>query len=250
MEGLQKTLYSIDSSEQVDVLIVDDGSHKKINQHLLSDSIRFNGSLIIEHLEKNSGIEQALNFGLEIIKTINQHKYIARIDCGDLCNGMRFRTQQEFLDNHSNVFLVGSNAIAVDVYGNELYKTTFPEVHQDIKKRMFLNAMFLHPCVMFRIEVIQNIGVYPTNYKAAEDYAFFFNIVNQYKTYNIQDFLVKYEINPKGISLTKRKQQVISRIKIIMKNYYLGFWPTYGLLRNCLLLLIPNNIILFIKRCS
>lgn len=248
LKGLLNTLNSIDSSEVIDLLIIDDGSHEMLNLKILEENIHFKGNVLIKRLESNCGIEVALNYGLELIKTINKHNFIARIDCGDLCNGLRFRIQQKFLENNNNIFLLGSNAIAIDVDGNEIYKTIFPEHHHQIKKRMFLNAMFLHPCVMFRIEVIYNVGKYPTKYKAAEDYAFFFSIVNQYTTHNLQDFLVKYEINPNGISLTKRKQQVISRIKIIIKHFYLGFWPIYGLFRNSLLLFMPNKFILFIKK--
>ena len=73
--------------------------------------------------------------------------------------------------------------------------------------------MFLHPCVMFRKDILNVVGYYPTEYEAAEDYGFFFKILKKYQTYNYQEFLVKYEINPEGISLSKRKKQVKNRIK-------------------------------------
>ena len=247
--GLVKTILSIDVDEKVDILIIDDGSSKdQIDESILKSKCFFKGSIFIQYLKKNSGIEMALNCGLETITKLNRYEYIARIDCGDCCIGKRFAIQENFLESNSTIALVGSNAIAVDLDGNELYKTIFPEKHQDIKNKMYLNAMFLHPCIMFRSKILSKIGFYPTEFTAAEDYAFFFTIINKFESYNIQQFLVQYEINNKGISITKRTQQVKSRIKIIRKHYYFSFWPTYGLLRNIGLLIIPNSFIHFIKK--
>lgn len=248
-DGLLKTISSFDVDENVDILVIDDGSIKnKIDETILKIYCLFKGNVFIKYLKNNSGIEVALNFGLETIINLDKYQYIARIDCGDICLGKRFAIQENFLASNTSIALVGSNAVAVDLEGNELYRTVFPENHEDIKKKMYLNAMFLHPCVMFKTEIISKIGFYPTQYNAAEDYAYFFNIVNKFQTYNIQQYLLKYEINKYGISLTKRKQQIISRIKIIKKHYYFGFWPTYGLLRNILLLITPNALIQFIKK--
>jgi hypothetical protein len=189
-----------------------------------------------------------LNQGLKFILMKEVYKYIARLDCGDLCLENRFYLQEKFLNDHLQCKLVGSNAIAIDTNGKELYKTILPENSNIIKNKMYLNAMFLHPTVMFCSSIINEIGYYPTEYKAAEDYAFFFKIVQKYETHNIQKFLLKYEINTQGISLSKRNLQVSSRIKVIKDNFYFGFWPIYGLLRNyALRYLIPQKIINWIK---
>jgi len=245
--GLVATISSINNEERVDILIIDDGSNEELDENLLKKNCFFEGEILIQYLKKNEGIEIALNFGLKTIKSLNKYKYIARIDCGDICLGKRFFIQEDFLESNKNLSLVGSNAIAVDLDGNELYKTIFPERQGSIEKKMYINAMFLHPCIMFKVEILTDIGFYPTEYSAAEDYAFFFKIINKFETYNIQEYLVKYEINQQGISLTKRNQQIKSRIKIIKKNYYFGFWPIYGLLRNYILMIIPNKLIHFIK---
>jgi hypothetical protein len=60
--------------------------------------------------------------------------------------------------------------------------------------------------------------------------------------------LVTIEINPDGISISKRKIQVKNRIKLILENFYFGFWPMYGLIRNLFLYIIPNTIILKLKK--
>jgi glycosyltransferase involved in cell wall biosynthesis len=247
-QALKSSIESIDASEKIDIVIVDDGSKKhKIEEATLSSSFKANGSIIYLYLKDNLGIESALNYGLDYIKEQKQYHYIARLDCGDICLGKRFQKQASFLKSNPEIKLVGSNGFAVLPDGKFLYNLVYPENHDAIKNRMYVNSMFLHPCVMFASEVIDVVGKYPTNYKAAEDYAFFFKIVKEFKTANIQEFLLQYEINPSGISLSKRKLQVWSRIRIIKDNFYFGFWPIYGLLRNLILYFFPNSIIQKIK---
>jgi len=249
-KGLCDSIFSIEKEEKVDVLIVDDGSAtSQIEERELLKFQKFKGTISFIYNKENLGIEHVLNQGLRYIYSINTYKYIARLDCGDLCLENRFFLQEKILQDNTSCKLVGSNAIAIDLKGKALYKTIFPEFSDEIKNKMFVNAMFLHPTVMFCASLINEIGFYPTDYKAAEDYAFFFNIAQKHETHNIQKFLLKYEINPNGISLSKRNQQVSSRIQIIKENFYFGYWPIYGLFRNyALRYIIPQKFILWLKR--
>lgn len=60
---------------------------------------------------------------------------------------------------------------------------------------------------MISIELIKDGYRYPTNFKSAEDYAFFFEISQHYRVGNLNEILMAYEINPSGISISKRKEQ-------------------------------------------
>lgn len=248
-EGLTKSLLSIHRDEQLDVFVIDDGSSKdKIDEKGAKDSFQAQGQIKFKYLEKNQGIENALNNGLDWILGEKIYEYIARLDCGDICLDKRFSIQEDFLNKNPDIMLVGANIICVGTDGSFLYNLYYPEKTENIRKKMYLNSMFSHPCSMYRVKVVEEIGKYPTNHHAAEDYAYFFKIVRKYSTYNIQQFLLKYEINPQGISQTKRRFQVKGRIKIILENFYFGFWPIYGLLRNIILYIVPNKLLIRIKK--
>ena len=79
---------------------------------------------------------------------------------------------------------------------------------------MYLNSMFVHPSVVFRSEIISTTGKYPLNRKAAEDYAFFFKVVNYYKSENYPEILLDYIISTKSISVKNRKKQVYNRSQL------------------------------------
>ena len=247
LKGLYKSISSIGLNECVDILIVDDGSSSKIIEKEVNAKFKAQGILFIEYLESNLGIEHALNKGLEIILE-KGYKYTARLDCGDICVDNRFKVQEAFLETHSEIVLVGSNVNFVDTSGNLIYYLKMPSENVEIKKKMYLNAMHIHPTIMFKNLILKTVGLYPVTYKAAEDYAFFFKIIQFYNVANIGANLVNCELNPEGISSTQRKIQAKNRVKIILKYFYFGLYPVYGLLRSLFLYILPLKVLIFLKR--
>lgn len=247
IKGLYKSLASIGENENIDVLIVDDGSVVDIDQKVIKSFFKAKGEVFFEFLKVNSGIEIALNTGLKIILK-KGYKYIARLDCGDKCLQDRFKKQLLFLENNTEISLVGTNVSFFDEQENFLYNLKVPTDDGRIRKKMYINAMHIHPSIMFRSSIIKQIGLYPVNYKAAEDYAFFFNVIKEFKVANINEILVKCEINSQGISTVLRKEQAKNRIKIIIENFYFGFYPIYGLLRSILLYLVPLKLLIKLKQ--
>ena len=113
---------------------------------------------------------------------------------------------------------------------------------------MYLNSVFLHPSVMFSSSVLTETKHYPLNYFAAEDYAFFFKIIKMHKSENYPEILMDYLVDKNSISSKFRKQQVKSRIKVILQNFYCGIYPIYGIIRSVILLFYSRETINFIKR--
>jgi glycosyltransferase involved in cell wall biosynthesis len=247
--GLIASLASINSEEKLDVIVVDDGSDKEFDEIKVRRSFLADGSVSFIYLKRNSGIEIALNTGLKYIAD-KKYTYIARLDCGDFCVRNRFRDQKLFLEKNDKISLVGSNVKFFDTNGVYLYTVKVPENDKLIRKKMFINAMHIHPAIMFRASILETIGFYPVKFKAAEDYAFFFNVINSFQVANIDRVLVHCEVNPRGISTLLRNQQAKNRIKIILKNFYFGLYPVYGLLRSFILYLLPLNFLIKIKKIT
>ncbi len=245
-EGLKKSISSISSSEKIDVLIVDDGSSIKINEETISNAFKAKGIVFFEYLHKNQGIEVALNKGLESIKK-RQYTFVARLDCGDVNLKNRFYIQEKFLEENKEIGIVGSHVIFFKKE-KTLFKLKLPLSSEKIKQKMYENAMLIHPTIMFRTTVMDKIGVYPTQYKYAEDLAFFFKAMKKFKLSNIDDYLVACEFNSKGLSIANRKKQLNSRLQLILDNFYFGYYPIKGLIKGFVLYLIPVKIITRIKR--
>lgn len=247
LEGLRKSLKSITDKESVDVLIVDDGSTKPLKHENISD-IKFKGDIRVVTMQKNVGIENALNEGLKSIES-SDYDYVGRLDCGDTCEIDRFYKQIKYLDENSDIILLGSWANYIDEATESfLYTLKHPRKDFEIRYKMKFNSCFVHPSVVFRKEVIELVGYYPTDFKYAEDYAYFYEIMNKGKVENYPEALINYYVSDKSISTLRREQQIKSRINIIKKYVPLSLTKLLSLCRNTILLYTSRHLIIKIKK--
>ncbi len=246
--ALEKSLASISDQEPVDVVIVDDGSSSPPDLACLRKTFTQISSLHLILLGTNQGIEHALNAGLTYIVGSKKYRYAARLDQGDLCVPERFKVQKEYLEAHSEVYLLGSWASYESMSGEHLFDARPPCDHATIRRMMFLNNMFIHPAVMFRVAAIEKIGYYDPRFRDAEDYAYFFKFVRNFQTANIGQVLLRYEVNPGGMSLSRRKKQIATRIRVILCNWEWGIFPIWGLVKNSLLYFVPQAFVGVLKK--
>ena len=248
-ERLKKTIQSVNEPFPVDILIIDDGS--KIPPNLLDLETLYGnrGSLKIKFLEKNQGVGKVRNIGLEIVKNLD-YKYIGVMDSDDLNKPNRFFKQIDYLEKNPEVKLIGSWSECVDENGAFLFIQKHPTSYEEIKKKMYINSMFVHASIVFQNDILKTVGDYPEKYKkgGVEDFAFLSKIVKNFKAVNIPEALIYYTVNTKGISSQQRHWQVYNRIRVIYSNFYFGFYPIYGLIRNIPLLIIPRNLLTSIKK--
>ncbi len=239
-EGLTQSLLSIDDEVLVDVLVIDDGSEIKPNYKYITSKYN-QGEIFYKELKNNQGLSLALNKGI-LIAQKKGYQYVARLDCGDFCKKDRFSKQLRYLTKHPEIKLLGSWARYVDEDKKELYVLKHPVEHDNIRKKMFINSMFVHPSVLINIEVFEELQMYNPKYtRAAQDYDLFFRITKKYKTGNYPEALIDYTVSANSISSKRRKLQVKHRILIILDNFYFGFYPIYGLIRSVLLYFVSRE---------
>jgi glycosyltransferase involved in cell wall biosynthesis len=245
-DRLIKAIQSIQEPFPVDVLIVDDGSTKKPDAKALQE-IYTNGTLQVHYLPQNMGSEKARNAGMKMLFEWN-YEFVAGMDSDDLNKPERFAKQLSFLDAHPDVMLMGSWCDCIDGDGNYLFTQKYPTEDRDIKKMMYINSMFAHASLVFRKAMLPSTGFYPEDNKWAEDYALAFNATRLFKVANYPEALIYYTIHGAGISSMHRRGQVVSRLKIILKHFYWGFYPIYGILRNLPLLLVSRELLTPLKK--
>lgn len=237
--ALIESINSIDHKKYIpDIIIVDDGSTNIPAKDVIPE---YAGPLPITLIEltPNQGIEHALNKGLT--RHGRSYQYIFRLDCGDLCKNDRIAKQIDYLEKNKNIDLLGSWVDFVDMKGKHAFTLRHPASMRDISRRMYINTTFTHPSVVLRSKILDSVGYYPTNTPAAEDYSYFFSIIKKHNASNIQESLVDCTIDPFGISTIKRKRQIKSRIKTIIKHFNFSPHSFYGLARSVLLLFTPRS---------
>jgi glycosyltransferase involved in cell wall biosynthesis len=230
------------------ILIVDDGSMVALQKSDLADCIKPGLRMEIIRLSENQGITKALNTGLEWLQEQDTCQYVARLDCGDLCAESRFHTQIAFLRQHPDIDLVGSWCVFCNFSTGLSYRYSTPTGHEKILRGMYFRNLFIHPTVMWKAEASLKTGKYPENFPHAEDYGFFYQILNKGKGAIIPEELVICEINPKGISLNFRKGQLKSRMQVVKQYGKNGFFSLLGVLKIWILLAIPYKMVLQAKK--
>lgn len=246
-EGLVKSLASIGKDEVCDVLVVDDGSVKKpLDEAAARLAFAAKGEIHFLKLAQNQGIEYALNAGLGWIDEYG-YELVARLDCGDENLPDRFAKQMAYLAAYPEVMLLGGAASFVDQAGVEQFVLRHPTSHAAINRALKANSAFIHPTVVFRMGALEMTGEYPLDVPAAEDYALFWEFAKRFPVANLPDVLIRYELDPGGISLGKRKKQLQSRLKLQWRNCEYSPLALIGLARTLLLLALPYELVFRVK---
>lgn len=248
-DGLIKSLRSVEYNRNACcILIIDDGSIIPLSVHNIPGDIVNNYKIRIIRLPQNKGIAEALNHGLSHIQKERNAELIARLDCGDICDPQRFYRQVEVFKQDSGLMLLGTWCRFKETTSSREYVYRAKTDHNEIVKQMHWKCSFIHPTVMFRRQVLDQLGGYPYEFPYAEDYAFFFKICLTFKTRILKEVLVITEIIPTGISVTKRKVQRLSIIKILNQFSKYKYLSLIGKSKQYLLFFMPESLLLLTKR--
>lgn len=249
VQGLIFSLRSIFyDTDHFAVVIVDDGSAIPVLPTQLESHLKNISSITVLRNEQNRGITGSLNIGLKWIEDHLQTKYIARLDCGDICHPNRFYKQIEYMNGHPDIGLLGSWCIFEDKKMSFRFKFKTPTDHEGIKKAMHLGNVFIHSTVIFRTSILKIAGNYPSEFMYAEDYAFYWKLIKATRSHILDEFLITYEIDREGLSLKNRQEQLKSRARIIATFGTNRFRKILGILRTKALRVVPNSLVLPLKQ--
>lgn len=167
------------------------------------------------------GISRALNKGIKESKA----PYIARMDDDDVVMKDRFVRQIQELRSDSNLLLIGTYAKLIDANNNELGELRHPVLYSDIRKFLLFQNCFVHSSVMFRRDVLEEIGLYRPERDGVEDYDLWCRISSQGKVVNLPEYLVKHRIHDQQTSNKsnhhmnlKLRQLFIDNFDVLLKN--------------------------------
>ena len=180
-------------------LIIDDSSTDKTLQILQQYQNKDKRVRIFTNQE-NLGLTKSLN----ILLRKTRGKYIARMDADDISLPDRLLKQYLFLEEHKDIFLVGTGAYIIDEKGSVLSISEPLTKWREVEKRLPLRNCIYHPSIMFR-----NKGyMYRDKFIYAQDYDFYLNALTKgEKLTNMSDHLVKYRVVKTSISIQNKKAQ-------------------------------------------
>lgn len=196
-------------------LIINDGSTDKTTNILKS----YNDPRIKIHInKKNIGLTKSLNVGLKMAKG----EYIARQDADDISSPERLAKEIAFLEKHNNYAVVGTFAMALNEYSEELQIWERPYEDANIRTALKRDNCIIHGTAMMRRSFLLKAGFYDEAITKAQDYDLWVRLSKKYKMANIPEFLYLRIINKKKLELKYIKEQQIFVALSKIKNGYVG----------------------------
>lgn len=179
-------------------IIFEDRSTDRTLEILKKYSAKDSRIVLIEKTENKgfAGFVENLNSGIENAKG----KYIARMDADDICHLERFQKQWMFLEQHPEIFMVGSSLSLMSENGTKTGELIAKDNHKVIECKFNMENALFHPVIMFR----NNSAVrYRDKMYSTEDFDFYLQHLSQgAKFANLPDKLLDYRLISSSISRT------------------------------------------------
>ena len=192
----------------------------------------------------NRGLGAVLNDSIHHCKNLG-YKYIARMDADDIAHSERLEKQVKFLENNSDVYVLGTQAYIINAQAKTIgIKNARAEINFSVLKS---KCDIIHPSVMFRAEFFDIVGYYAEDIYPVEDYDLWFRAaLKKIKMMSLPDRLYYFRYDQRIIDRRKGAQALIIKVK----KRYLNFLDYYHLLSHFAILLLPRFILKYVLHKS
>ena len=218
--------------EDFELILIEDGSTDSSLELLKPYAERPN--VILLQNKYNEGYGFSRNRGFITAKG----EYIAIHDADDVSFPCRFQKEVDFLDKRKDITVVGGHAVRISDTGQIIGSMVYPpETTGDAFRviRQFKLNPIIDPSSMFRRQPILDIGAYrmEPELRTVHDFDLWCRLLLEgHYLYNFQEPLIKYRINPAGITRIKKQEQV-EATDLIWAAFKRRSFPKVTLRRDC-----------------
>lgn len=153
-------------------------------------------------------------------------RYIAKIDGDDIwLQEDKLCKQVNYLNSHDLCGFVGTWGYYIDTDNKKISPIEYPVTDTDIRSYMLIENCFLHSSILIRKEILTNAGGYNPHVPIAQDYELWLRCGLLGDMHNIDEYMIGYRINPKGITLKKYLLQLQATVTFIKE--YKKYYPHY-----------------------
>ena len=216
-----QSIINQDFADWIIFLLIDMGDS---NSELVQSIVPASKLRIIE-FEEDFNLSKRLNYGI----SLGTSQYIARMDSDDICDRNRFASQVHML-HCEGYSLVGSSAKVIDANGKSIGSISVNTVCNEIRKNLLLKNQFVHPSLMFKRDLMQDIQFNPHLIRS-QDYGFILEVAKKFEICNSPDFLLSYRIhdlNHSNSKLSFKEMRILGKLKAdIARNQGESRWSSF-----------------------
>ena len=164
---------------------------------------------IYVHPDTRLGLADSLNLAISMARG----ELLARFDSDDQCLPERLENQVSFMNKNPEIGMVGSAIEIIDASGKRLAVRTYPEIHEEIVRKLQYTNSFAHPTVMYRAQVVKSHGAYNSNFRFAEDLELWLRWFGQGVQFaNLPNVLVRYRQNQTSRGIDNWQYNIKARV--------------------------------------
>ena len=183
IESIQAQTYPTDDF----VLVCDGPLNSELDAVITTKQQEMNGVLKVYRLDKNEGLGNALNAGINHCK----NELVARMDSDDVAYPDRCEKQIDVFNTHPEVSIC-SGIVEEFTTDPEVVdaRRALPETNAKIMEFAKKRNPFNHPCVMCKKSAVEAAGAYKDFYLLEDYYLWLRMLMAGYQGYNIQEPLL------------------------------------------------------------
>lgn len=187
------------SYKNFEIIIVNDGS-KDLSEKIINEYIKTYQGLIIKLISQvNQGVSKARNEGMKMA----EGDFIALLDSDDEWVFNKLERQIQVLNENPNIDFLGTNRNGE--HFQKFLNLKFSLLTRISAKNLLYKMFFITPTVIFKKEVLSDVGFFDERRKYAEDAYYFIKIAQEKKCYLLNESLVitgggKAYFGEKGLS--------------------------------------------------
>jgi glycosyltransferase involved in cell wall biosynthesis len=227
-------------AEPFDLLVVDDCSQIPVADVLGP----LPAYVEVLRLARNAGVVGARNAGVSRLLA-RDYEFIAVMDADDVSHPERLAKQVAFLKANPGIALVGAWARYVDESnGATVFLCRPPCDPAAMRDALYLNNCTVHSSWMVRAQALREVGLYDERYPLGEDYELLRRLAARFDLANLPEYLIDYTISMSGLSMQKRRAQLLDRLRIQAAYFdprHLSAW--LGVARTLLLFGVPLKVL-------
>lgn len=191
------------------VYLINDGSTDNTLKIMKKFAQQDHRVIIITH--DNIGMGASLNKALELVDT----EWIARMDADDIMEPIRLERQIDFIKQHPEIAVASSFVSYIDANNKVIGKSTSEFTNKEkVDEYLSKNKLigFSHPAVLFKKDVILEVGGYRPQFWPADDIDLWNRVAERGYGILVQpEYLLRYRIHSESVSIKSAKN---ARIKV------------------------------------
>lgn len=175
----------------------------------------------IGHHSVNLGLACALN---TLIASLEDEAYVFRMDADDASHEDRYQKQLDYLEDHPDIDIVGTDIVEVDMPSGHKRQVRFSLNPEDAIRSLCKRVPVAHPTVCFRRHVLDVVKAYPDR-GSNEDIALWFICAKQgYRFGNVHLPLLEFTVSRNFWNRRSAKKSYSE-----FRCYVQGIWLLHGI---------------------